>query len=82
MLFHKLSDQENIPLKLPLLQLNGNITKGENSLKLLGVILDELLTWKNTYNLLKIRSQKYWRSLSTLTSTMQILHGLALVKLN
>ena len=82
MLFHKLSDQENIPLKLPLLQLNGSITKGENSLKLLGVILDELLTWKNIYNLLKIRSQKYWRSLSTLTSTMQILHGLALVKLN
>ena len=25
MLFHKLTDQENIPLKLPLLQLNGNI---------------------------------------------------------
>ena len=32
MLFHKLTDQENIPLKLPLLQLNGNIIERENSL--------------------------------------------------
>ena len=47
MLFHKLTDQENIPLKLPSLQLNGNITERENSLKFLSVILDEHLTWKN-----------------------------------
>ena len=32
MLFHRLTDQENIPLKLPLLQLNGNIIERENSL--------------------------------------------------
>ena len=40
MFFHKLADQENIPLKLPLLQLNGNIIERENSLKFFGVILD------------------------------------------
>ena len=57
MLFHKLTDQKNITLKLPSLQLNGNIIERENSLKFLGVILDEHLTWKYTYNLLKIRSK-------------------------
>ena len=46
MLFHKCIEQENIPLKLPLLQLNSNIIEKENSLKFLGVILDEHLTWK------------------------------------
>ena len=35
-LFRKLTDQENIPSKLPPLQLNGNI-------------IDEHLTWKKTY---------------------------------
>ena len=44
MLFHKLTDQENIPLNLPSLQLYGNIIERENSLKFLGVILDEHLT--------------------------------------
>ena len=43
MLFHKLTDQDNIPLKLPSLQLNGDITKRENLLKFLGIILDEHL---------------------------------------
>ena len=46
MLFHKLTDQENIPLKLSSLQLNGNIIERENSLKFLGAIFDEHLTWK------------------------------------
>ena len=41
MFFHKLKDQDNIPLKLPSLQLNGNIIEKENSLKFLAVILDE-----------------------------------------
>ena len=59
MLFYKLTDQENIPSKLLPLQLNGNIIERENSLKFLGVILDECLIWKkNIYNLLKLRSKK------------------------
>ena len=53
MLFHKCTDQENIPLKLPLLQLNSNIIEKENSLKFLGVILDEHLTWKKQIQLVE-----------------------------
>ena len=49
MLFYKRTDQENIHSKLPPLQLSGNIIKRENSLKFLGVILDECLIWKKTY---------------------------------
>ena len=49
MLFCKLTDQENIPSKLPPLQLNGNIIKRENFLKFLGVIREEHLTWRKTY---------------------------------
>ena len=48
-LFHKLTDQENIPSKLLPLQLTGYIIERENSLKFLGVILDEHLTWKKIY---------------------------------
>ena len=48
-LFSKLTNQENIPSKLLALQLNGKIIERENSLKFLGVILDEHLTWKKTY---------------------------------
>ena len=53
MLFHKLTDQKNISLKLPSLQLNGNIIERENSLKFLGVILDEHLTWKKHIQLIE-----------------------------
>ena len=49
MIFHKLIDQENIPLKLPSFQLNGNIIERQNSLKFPGVILDEHLTWKKRF---------------------------------
>ena len=41
-LFHKFTD--HIPLKLPSLQLNGNVIERENYLKFLGVIFDEHLT--------------------------------------
>ena len=53
MLFHKLTDQENIPLKLSSLQLTGNNTERENSLKFLGVLLDEHLTWKKHIQLIE-----------------------------
>ena len=58
MLFHKCTDQENIPLKLPLLQLNSNIIERENSLKFLGVILDEHLTWKKHIQLIENKVSK------------------------
>ena len=46
MLFLKVADQDNIPLKLPSLQLNGNIIGRENLLTFFGFILDEQSTWK------------------------------------
>ena len=52
-LFHKCIDHENIPLKLPLLQLNSNIIERENSLKFLGVIFEEHLTWKKHIQLIE-----------------------------
>ena len=58
MLFHKCIDQENIPLKLPLLQLNNNIIERENSLKFLGVILDEHLTWKKHIQVIENKVSK------------------------
>ena len=58
MSFHKLSDQENIPLKLSSLQLNGSITQRENSLKFLGFILDEHLSWKKHIQLFKNKVSK------------------------
>ena len=58
MLFHKCIDQENIPLKLPLLQLNSKIIERENSLKFLGVVLDEDLTWKKHIQLIENKVSK------------------------
>ena len=58
MLFHKCLEKENIPLKLPLLQLNSNIIERENSLKFLDVILDESLTWKKHIQLIENKVSK------------------------
>ena len=58
MLFHKLTDQENIPLKLQSLQPNGKIIERGNSLKFLGVILDEHLTWKKHMQLIENKVSK------------------------
>ena len=52
MLFHKGIDQENIPLKLPLLQLNRNI------IERVGVILDGHLTWKKLIQLIENKVSK------------------------
>ena len=58
MLFHKCTDQVNIPLKLPLLQLNSNIIERENSIKFLGVVLDEHLTWEKHIQLIENKVSK------------------------
>ena len=52
------SDQDNIPLKLPSSQLNGNIIERENFLKFLGAILNEHLTWKKHIQLIEIKVSK------------------------
>ena len=53
MLFPILTHQDNVPLKLPSLQLNGNIIERENLLKFLGVVFDERLTWKKHIQLIE-----------------------------
>ena len=58
MLFHELIDQENILLKMPSLQMNGNIDEIENSLNFLDVILDELLIWKKYIQLMEKKVSK------------------------
>ena len=56
--FINLQIKKNISLKLPSLQLNGNIIERENSLKFLGVILDEHLTWKKHIQLIENKVSK------------------------
>ena len=55
----KLTNQENIPLKLLSLQLNRNNIEGENCLKSLDVILDEhLFSWKKDIQLIENKVSK------------------------
>ena len=46
-LFHKVSMCDSLPSKLPTMTFNNTEIKKENSIKFLGVIIDENLTWKN-----------------------------------
>ena len=48
--FHKLYVSDNIPLKLPKLEINKMTIKRVNSIKFLGVLIDENLTWKKHIN--------------------------------
>ena len=45
-LFHKVTMCHSLPLQLPAMTLNNIEIKRENSVKFLGVIIDENLTWK------------------------------------
>ena len=44
-LFHKPHDKDNLPLQLPNLKINNNEIKRYSSIKFLGVLVDENLTW-------------------------------------
>ena len=44
--FHKTSKKDNISLQLPNLIINNRKIQREESIKLLGVLLDENVTWK------------------------------------
>ena len=46
-LFHKVTMCDSLPLQLPTMTFNNIEIKRENSVKFLGVIIDENLTWKN-----------------------------------
>ena len=70
-LFHKLTDQDNLPLKLPSLELNGNIIGTQNSLKFLGVVMDEHITWKEHIQLIK---NKVSKSVGVLCKTSKLIN--------
>ena len=46
-LFHKVTMCDSLPLQLPAMTFNNIEIKRENSVKFLGFIIDESLTWKN-----------------------------------
>ena len=45
--FRRLSKNDNIPLRLPNLHINGFTVERESSIKFLEVWIDESLTWRN-----------------------------------
>ena len=45
--FHKSSKKDNIPLRLPNLNINGFTIERESSIKFLGVLIDETVTWRD-----------------------------------
>ena len=46
-LFHKNSIKDKLPLKMPALKIGNQIIEKTSSIKFLGVMLDENITWKN-----------------------------------
>ena len=56
-LFYKPSRVDDLQLKLPKLSINNQETKRTSYAKILGVLLDENLSW-NIYNILKTKLQK------------------------
>ena len=56
--FHPSRNEDEIPLKLPRLIIDGTEIKREKFIKFLGVILDESLSWKNHIDMVKIKTSK------------------------
>ena len=57
-LFKKVSMRDSLPSQLPTITFN-NIKIRENSIKFLGIIIDENLTWKNHIDVAKNKIFKY-----------------------
>ena len=57
-MFHKTKNKDNLPLVLPDLFINNVKIKSENSLKFLGVMTDENLTWKTHIELVENKISK------------------------
>ena len=56
--FHKQQDNKKIPQKLPMLSLNNTTLERVNSLKFLGVILDETINWNRHIELVENKISK------------------------
>ena len=46
-LFHKSSAKDTLPLKMPELKIGNNIIKRKSSVRFLGVMLGENISWKD-----------------------------------
>ena len=57
-MFHKEKSKDNLPSVLPDLIINYTKTKRENSLKFVGVMIDENLTWKTRVELVENKISK------------------------
>ena len=57
-LFHKTSQADNLPLKLPNLTINGKIINRENSIKFLGVVLDQHISWNEHIRIVENKISK------------------------
>ena len=57
-LFHKPKDKDNIPLKLPILNMNGKEIQRTDCIRFLGVLFDENVTWNNHIHLIENKISK------------------------
>ena len=61
--FHKKSNKDDLPLKLPVLKIGNSQVQRKKTIKFLGVMLDENLDWQDVQ--LKKNGKKYWFTLSS-----------------
>ena len=57
-LFHKSWDKNNLPLQLPILKINNFEIKRTTSIKFLGIMVDENLTWNYHIHVLENKLSK------------------------
>ena len=73
--FHKLSKKDDIPLKLPLVYIKDCEIKRNTSVKFLGVMVDENLTWKDH---IKTIENKIAKSLGLLYKSQHLIDKISL----
>ena len=64
-LFHKKSNKDDLPLKLPVLKIGNNQVQRKKAIKFLGVMLDENLDWQEHIRTIDKNGKKYWFTLSS-----------------
>ena len=56
--FHKKSNKDDLPLKLPVLKIGNNQVQRKKAIKFLGVMLDENLDWQEHIRTIEKKWQK------------------------
>ena len=56
--FHSKAYPNLIPLQVPSLKINNMTIKRENTMKVLGILFDENLTWKQHINYIEKKTQQ------------------------